>query len=222
MPQSPDQADPLAPAAAPSTPPHSATPKPTSGEEPVSLHPSEIEELLKRSESDPQGTGRTRPSQTPSGPIFDPYSATEPRPGSRQGTLHDRPELNPDDLEYLLQQAEQAIASVETPPADVPQGMQRFELKHLAGSPPSSDAATVGLMSDVELDLTVELGRTLMPLEDVLKLRKGAVVPLDKLAGDPVDIFANGRRIARGEVLVLNDNFCIRVAELVEGDAPGN
>ncbi len=57
-----------------------------------------------------------------------------------------------------------------------------------------------------------------MYLEDVLKLRKGSVVSLDKLAGDPVDIYVNGRLIARGEVLVLNDNFCVRVAELLAGE----
>ena len=76
------------------------------------------------------------------------------------------------------------------------------------------------LVRDVELDLRIELGRTHMYLEDVLKLRRGSVVPLDKMAGDPVDMFVNGRLIARGEVLVLNDNFCVRVAELVAGSAP--
>ena len=79
------------------------------------------------------------------------------------------------------------------------------------------ETATLDLVRDVELDLKIELGRTQMYLEDVLKLRKGAVVPLDKLAGDPVDICVNGRLIARGEVLVLNDNFCVRVAELIVG-----
>jgi flagellar motor switch protein FliN/FliY len=57
-----------------------------------------------------------------------------------------------------------------------------------------------------------------MYLEDVLKLRCGAVVALDKSAGDPVDVYANGRLVARGEVLVMNDNFCVRVAELITGD----
>jgi flagellar motor switch protein FliN/FliY len=71
----------------------------------------------------------------------------------------------------------------------------------------------------VQLDLKIELGRTQMHLEDVLRMKQGAVVTLDKLAGDPVDIYANGRLIARGEVLVLNDNFCVRVAELISGDA---
>ena len=52
-------------------------------------------------------------------------------------------------------------------------------------------------------------------IEEVLQLKSGSVVPLDKLAGDPVDILVNGRLVARGEVLVLNDNFCVRVAEIV-------
>jgi flagellar motor switch protein FliN/FliY len=59
-----------------------------------------------------------------------------------------------------------------------------------------------------------------MYLEDVLKLRKGSVVPLDKTAGDPVDIYVNGRLLARGEVLVMNENFCVRVAELLAGAIP--
>ena len=69
-----------------------------------------------------------------------------------------------------------------------------------------------------DLDLRIELGRTQMYLEDVLKLKRGSVVALDKLAGDPVDVFVNGRLVARGEVLVLNDNFCVRVTELLAGD----
>ena len=52
-------------------------------------------------------------------------------------------------------------------------------------------------------------------LDDVVKLKEGSVVPLDKLAGDPVDVLVNGRLIARGEVLVLNENFCVRVSEII-------
>ena len=95
--------------------------------------------------------------------------------------------------------------------------MVSYRLEEFTGSPPSKENATIDLIRDVELDLKIELGRTNMYLEDVLKLRRGAVVPLDKLAGDPVDIYVNGRLIARGEVLVLNDNFCVRVAELIAG-----
>jgi flagellar motor switch protein FliN/FliY len=92
-----------------------------------------------------------------------------------------------------------------------------FELRDFGGAPPSQDKATLALLSDVELDVKIELGRSQMHLEDVLKLKRGSVVTLDKLAGDPVDIYVNGRLIARGEVLVLNDNFCVRVNEIVAG-----
>lgn len=73
----------------------------------------------------------------------------------------------------------------------------------------------IDLLRDVNLEVKVELGRSRMLVEDVLKLVEGSVVELDKLAGDPVEIFVNERLVARGEVLVLNDNFCVRVNEIV-------
>lgn len=130
--------------------------------------------------------------------------------------------VSPEDIELLLNKAEEALASIDSgndASQTLPVGMRSFEFEKFRGTSANSDAATLELMRDVQLDMTVELGRTHMHLEDVLQLRKGAVVPLDKLAGDPADIFVNGRLIARGEVLVLNDNFCIRVAELIVGEA---
>jgi len=125
------------------------------------------------------------------------------------------------DMELLLNQAEEALASIESgSAAELPQGVTAFRLEELKGEPASVEAASFELVRDVELEVKIELGRTHMYLEDVLKLRKGSVVPLDKLAGDPVDVYVNGRLVARGEVLVLNDNFCIRVAELVAGTNP--
>ncbi len=87
-----------------------------------------------------------------------------------------------------------------------------------AGSGASGQKFSLGALDDVELELQIELGRAELLIEEVLALREGAVVPLDKLAGDPVDILVNGRLLARGEVLVLNDNFCVRVAEIVSPD----
>ncbi len=54
-----------------------------------------------------------------------------------------------------------------------------------------------------------------MLVEDVLRLNGGSIVELDKLAGDPVDVYVNDRRVARGEVLVLNDAFCVRISEVL-------
>jgi flagellar motor switch protein FliN len=135
--------------------------------------------------------------------------ASSPAPGG----------VSADDIELLLRKAEQALASIDEPAGDLTAGVKPFKFDDFSGSTPNTQSATLELMRDVELDLTIELGRTHMQLEDVLKLKQGAVVPLDKLAGDPADIYVNGRLIARGEVLVLNDNFCVRVAELIVGES---
>lgn len=127
-----------------------------------------------------------------------------------------------DDIEYLLNQAQEALESIDSGgDAPQPDGVVAFQLRDFGGTPASTETATLDLIRDIELDLKIELGRTQMYLEDVLRLRKGSVVPLEKLAGDPVDIYVNGRLIARGEVLVLNDNFCVRVGELIAGTNVG-
>lgn len=123
-----------------------------------------------------------------------------------------------DDIQFLLAQAEQAIASVDQPTDPAIASLQPFQFQDFALSPPTGERATIELLKDVDLNVRIELGRTQMYLEDVLKLKRGSVVTLDKLAGDPVDVFVNGRMVARGEVLVLNDNFCVRVTELLAGD----
>jgi flagellar motor switch protein FliN/FliY len=121
-------------------------------------------------------------------------------------------------IDALLNEAQSALSGLDEPAAPLPAGVQPFEFKDLVGAAAANDPVGLDLLRDVQLDLKIELGRTHMHLEEVLRLKQGAVVTLDKLAGDPVDIYANGRLIARGEVLVLNDNFCVRVAELIAGN----
>jgi flagellar motor switch protein FliN/FliY len=94
-----------------------------------------------------------------------------------------------------------------------------FTLADLGATLSKSKKETLDLLSDVQLHVRIELGRTRMYVEDVLQLGDGAVVELDKLAGDPVDVFVNDRHVARGEVLVLNDNFCVRINEILDPGA---
>lgn len=82
----------------------------------------------------------------------------------------------------------------------------------------SASPNQVSMLNDVKLRVKIQLGRTEMLVEDVLKLGEGSVVELDKLAGDPVDVLVNDRLVARGEVLVLNDNFCVRISEVLTHD----
>ncbi len=73
----------------------------------------------------------------------------------------------------------------------------------------------IDMLLDVELDVTVELGRKVMYVEDILRLGKGSVIELNKLAGEPVDILVNGKKLAEGEVVVVEDHFGIRLTHLV-------
>jgi flagellar motor switch protein FliN len=81
----------------------------------------------------------------------------------------------------------------------------------------SGDVKTsnIDLLMDVSLRVTVELGRTRMQLSRILELQHGSVVELDRLAGDPVDVFVNDRKVARGEVVVVDDKFGVRIIEMV-------
>lgn len=76
-------------------------------------------------------------------------------------------------------------------------------------------ASNLDLLYDIPLEITVELGRTKLPIRKILELGPGAVIQLEKLAGEPVDILANHRLIARGEVVVIEENFGVRITDIV-------
>ena len=76
-------------------------------------------------------------------------------------------------------------------------------------------------LNDVQLDVRVELGRSRMLVDDVLRLGSGSVVELDRPSGDPVDIFVNNGLVARGEVVVLDEKFCVRITEILGRAAEG-
>lgn len=86
-------------------------------------------------------------------------------------------------------------------------------------APVIAQSAGIGLLNDVPLVVTAELGRTSMYVRDLLNLAPGTVVELDRLAGAPIDILVNGKIIARGEVVVVDEEFGVRVVEIVDADA---
>jgi flagellar motor switch protein FliN/FliY len=75
------------------------------------------------------------------------------------------------------------------------------------------------MLMDVPLQISVELGRSQMTLRQTLELVQGSVIELDRLAGDPVDIFVNERLLAKGEVVVVDDKFAVRITELIDPKA---
>lgn len=204
----------------------SSKPSPSAAADENSLGQDEIEALLNKGPAAPPAKeddgdktlaqGDIEALLAEKGVAPAPQSAVKPAATAGKASNED---IAQEDIELLLRQAETALASIQDPASssDIP-GIESFRFEEFRGAAPSEEIATLDLIRDVELDLRIELGRTHMHLEDILKLRKGSVVPLDKLAGDPVDVYVNGRLIARGEVLVLNDNFCVRVAELLSGE----
>ena len=93
--------------------------------------------------------------------------------------------------------------------------VQAAQLSQLTGSLPAGTGNNLELLMDVPLQVTVELGRTQKMVKEVLALGPGSVLELDKLAGEPVDILVNEKPIAKGEVVVIDENFGIRVTEIL-------
>ena len=98
------------------------------------------------------------------------------------------------------------IAGAEVAPAGYPD---------LGPGPLANAPAGLDLLADVDLQVTVELGRVRMKVRDLLRLVEGSVVELNRAAGAPVDVLANGSLIARGDVVVVDDELGVRITELV-------
>ena len=112
----------------------------------------------------------------------------------------------------------------ETQPEKVRAGADKPEAMHESESPPSpkSDSATshkltgnMDFLLDIPLEISVELGRTKILINELLKLGQGSVIELSKLAGETLEILANHKLIARGEVVVVNEKYGIRLTEII-------
>src|SRR5262245_36242544 len=144
---------------------------------------------------------KTRESTSaPSGP-----AAPASKPGTKAASQA---------ADSAMEQAQRAVDAIRAAADEAPGGLELPDFAQAAGAQPH-DPAALSLLRDVNLQVKVELGRTRMYVEDVLRLNENSVIELDKLAGDPVDIYVNDRPVARGEVLVVNDNFCVRVSEIL-------
>lgn len=79
----------------------------------------------------------------------------------------------------------------------------------------SGEVASLDILHDIPLEISVELGRVRMVVKDVLDIAAGSIIEIDKAAGEPVDVLVNGRLVARGEVVVIEDNFGVRITEIL-------
>ena len=114
------------------------------------------------------------------------------------------------------QAEDSSIAGTGAAEAAPMRGTPAAIFENFAGSGARNEApGDIDLILDIPMQLTVELGRTKVPIKNLLQLAQGSVVELDGMAGEPMDVLVNGCLIAQGEVVVVNDKFGIRLTDII-------
>jgi flagellar motor switch protein FliN/FliY len=124
-------------------------------------------------------------------------------------------ELSQAEIDALLSQGPSGLADEPESAREAPASSSSKTIKKPPAMSGPINKDIESLLMDVSLNMKIEIGRTKLTIDQVLRLREGSVVELDKVAGDPVDILVNNRLVAKGEILVLNEAFCIRITEIV-------
>lgn len=162
-------------------------------------------------------------------PVAAPAPALEPSvpPTSSESPAPAQPQYveQPPDMEHIQPPVQAAMPPQQTmygaqqhyssaPGRNV--NVQPIQFANLqSGSYMQVDENNLGLLMDISLKVTVELGRTQKQIKEILELSQGSIIELDKLAGEPVDILVNNKLIAKGEVVVIDENFGVRVTDIV-------
>ncbi len=147
-----------------------------------------------------------------------------PQPGHQEPSYQQQistqptapPQTYPEPTAYQQPAYPQPQASMGNINANRNVNVQSVQFSNLPGGPAAhGDETNLNLLLDIPLKVTVELGRTQKVIKDILELSQGSIIELDKLAGEPVDILVNNKLIAKGEVVVIDENFGVRVTDIV-------
>ena len=110
-----------------------------------------------------------------------------------------------------------AMPQMQMAPQMMNMNIQPAQFQSFAGGTTiMAGGENIGIIKDVPLEVTVELGRTAKPISDILDFAPGTIIELDKVAGEPVDVLVNGKFVAKGEVVVIEESFGVRVTEIVQ------
>jgi flagellar motor switch protein FliN/FliY len=150
-------------------------------------------------------SGVQSPSQQQRGGALPPQGG-----GSMGGGMNQMGGMQP-----MYQQPMMAQQGMYQMPGMAQPNVQPVQFANLGMGHPGQESGNIGLIMDVYMELTVELGRTKKLIKDILGIGEGTIIELDKLAGEPVDILVNHKLIAKGEVVVIDENFGVRVTEIV-------
>ncbi|MDF2787988.1 MAG: flagellar motor switch protein FliN [Neobacillus sp.] len=115
--------------------------------------------------------------------------------------------LTQDEMDVLLGNNKQSVIN---------ESFQFTELESEDFGPNLDEKMNLNLLLDIPLEIVVELGRTKKKISEVLELTSGSIVELDKMAGEPVDVYVNNKLIAKGEVVVIEEHFGVRIKEICQ------
>ncbi len=157
--------------------------------------------------------------ETPKEPVgkTNPEDANEDDAESAMLAMMEGQEVGEDDSSFDDQLADLPEAEKVSPDAIAYEETvaRPADFQQLSGKPPSEESRYIDMLLDLHMPISIELGRTKMAIADILALGPGSVVELNKLAGEPVEVLVNQKTVALGEVVVVDENFGVRVTQLM-------
>ena len=163
--------------------------------------------------------GSSEPEPAPA-----PQAAPAPEPMPMQGAApQPMPGMDPSMMaggpmpQMGMPQMQMAMPQMQMAPQMMNMNIQPAQFQNFTGGTTiMAGGENIGIIKDVPLEVTVELGRTAKPIADILDFAPGTIIELDKVAGEPVDVLVNGKFVAKGEVVVIEESFGVRVTEIVQ------
>ncbi|MCR5669806.1 MAG: flagellar motor switch phosphatase FliY [Butyrivibrio sp.] len=188
----------------------------------MQLYPVDFAKTLK----DTVITGDTGASEPEPAPAPAPMPAPEPAP-AQAPQPQPMPQMDPSMMgqampqmampQMAMPQMQMAMPQMQMAPQMMNMNIQPAQFQSFAGGTTiMAGGENIGIIKDVPLEVTVELGRTAKPISDILDFAPGTIIELDKVAGEPVDVLVNGKFVAKGEVVVIEESFGVRVTEIVQ------
>ncbi len=160
-------------------------------------------------EADTSSTSAAAPAPAPEAPA--PAPAPAPQPAAAPQPMMGQPMMGGQPTMGMPMMGDMSQMYAQQPVNVQPAQFQAF-----AGDfNPITQQENIGLIMDVPLDVTVELGRTSKSIHDILEFAPGTIIELNKIAGEPIDVLVNGKYVAKGEVVVLEESFGVRITEII-------
>lgn len=171
--------------------------------------------------ADPAPSPAPAPAPAPAAPSPAPAPAMQPQGGMDMGM---QPQMGMPQGGYGMPQMGMPQGGYGMPQMGMPMGygmpnvsIQPAQFQNFApGQGEMVSAESIGLIRDVPLEVTVELGRTSKSISDILEFAPGTIIELDKIAGEPIDVLVNGKFVAKGEVVVIEESFGVRIMEIIK------